>query len=65
MTDGIRWAVRPSNLVPAGLLQNAPPPRPLTDFRPLIAPWGNAMRVDLDHTLEMAAMGLPALAVRS
>lgn len=56
MTDGIRWAVRPSNLVPAGLLQNAAAPRELAQVRPLITPWGNAMRLELDHQAEMASI---------
>lgn len=64
MTDGIRWAVRPF-LYPKGLLQSAPPPRRLEQVRPPIPAWGNAMRLDLEHTLELQAMGLPALAVRS
>jgi hypothetical protein len=59
--DGIRWGVKPSNLVPAGLLQLAPQPRELAEVRPTIAPWGNAMRLELDHQIELASMGLASV----
>jgi hypothetical protein len=56
LNAGIRWGVKPSNLVPSGLLQKAAPARELHEVRPSIAPWGNAMRLELDR--ELIALGV-------
>jgi hypothetical protein len=54
ITEGCRLSTRPSNLVPAGLLQDAAPARELHEVRPPITPWGNAMRLQLDHEAEVS-----------
>lgn len=51
---GVRFTARPSNLVPAGLLQDAAPPRELVEVAPWrVTAWGNAMRLEIDHQLEI------------
>jgi hypothetical protein len=47
--DAIRWSLKPSYS-----LQAAASCRELADVRPVITPWGNAMRLQLDHDAEVA-----------
>jgi hypothetical protein len=55
-SHGQRWNVSRGPLVPAGLLQDAPPPRSLVEVLAPITPWGNAFRIALDHEIEVAAL---------
>jgi hypothetical protein len=54
--QGTRWTPRPSNLVPAGLLQDAAPARELEEVRPSIAAWGGAFQVIAQHEAELASI---------
>lgn len=67
MLDYIRW-----NSKPRYSLAAAANCRELAEVRPPITPWGNAMRLQLDHDAEVAALRAQAwfghdrrLAVRS
>ncbi len=65
--DRIRWDLKPRYSLTA-----AANCRELAQVRPLIAPWGNAMRLQLDHQAEVERLEGqawrahdPRLAVRS
>lgn len=51
MSNAIRWDRKPSYSLKA-----AATCRELHQVRPVIAPWGNAMRLQLDHDLEVAQL---------
>jgi hypothetical protein len=51
--DGQRFTTKPGYS-----LKSAATCRELAEVRPPITPWGNAMRLQLDHELELAQLGL-------